>query len=109
MSLGTGTLLLLASSLLSSAADNQFAGTWKLNAAESKGTVPACVQNGVLHIRPGIYKGDSSDRKTAPAKNEAQSGKCASVYLFSPSADGRTLTVTQPQDPSLRAVFEKVD
>jgi hypothetical protein len=36
------------------------------------------------------------------------SGKCAGVYLFTPSSDGRTLTMTQPQvDAKFKAVFEK--
>jgi hypothetical protein len=106
MSLGTATILLLASTFVGFAADNPVAGTWKLNTTESKGPVGAFVHNGILQIPPEIYKGGSSD-KNAPAKKVAESGKGPAVYLFSPSPDGRTLTITQPQDPSIKLVFEK--
>jgi hypothetical protein len=104
----TGILLLAACGLQAFADQNPYAGTWKLIAEKSHGPVPACVQDGVLKIKPEIFTGspNSTGRSAAPAA--PPSGRCAGVYRFTPSSDGRTLTMTQPQvDPNFKAVFEK--
>jgi hypothetical protein len=99
--IATGLLLLAACGVQAFADQNPYAGTWKLNKAKSHGSMPACVQNGVLKIKPEIYTG-------SPKSAGTPSGQCRDVYLFAPSADGRTLTMTHPQsDPKFIAVFEK--
>jgi hypothetical protein len=109
MRLLAATLLLTFCGFLAFAADNPLAGSWKLNPAKSTGPTPPCVRDGVLRIQPEIYTGSSN---TKPAKEPAgagsQSAKCTSVYLFTPSADGRTLTMTRPNaNPPVKSVFEK--
>jgi hypothetical protein len=92
---------------LALAKDNPFAGSWRLNTAQSKGHAPSCVHDGILRIAPEIFTGSS---KPKPAEGPAgvAAGKCTGVYLFTPSSDGRTLTLTQPQGhPGDKAVFEK--
>ena len=104
-------LALAFSGFVASAADNPFAGSWKLNTAKSLGPAPACMQDGILTIRTGIYTGSSKPAPspgTAGSARAAESGKCATVYLFTPSPDGRTLTLTRPQgNPAFKSIFEK--
>jgi hypothetical protein len=88
--------------------ENPHAGTWKLNPERSRGPVPACVQNGVLKIKPEIYTGSPKPALRSAAAPGPSSAKCAGVYRFAASPDGHTLTMTQPQvDPKFIAVFEK--
>jgi hypothetical protein len=103
------TLVLSVCGFVGSAADNPLAGSWKLNPAKSTGPTPPCARDGILRIQPEIYTGSSNPK---PAKEPVGAGstsaKCTSVYLFTPSADGRTLTMTRPNaDPPVKAVFEK--
>ena len=96
-----GLLLSAACGHLAFADENPYAGTWKLNKEKSHGSMPACVQNGVLKIKPEIYTG-------SPKSAGTPSGRCQGVYRFAPSEDGHTLTMTQPQvDSKFIAVFEK--
>lgn len=86
------------------AKDNPLAGSWRLNTAQSKGPAPFCMHDGILRIGPEIYTGTSKPKSSS----ERNSGKCSEVYLFTPSPDGRTLTLTLPQGhPGDKAVFEK--
>jgi hypothetical protein len=105
------TLALAFSGFLASAADNPLAGSWKLNAAKSLGPAPPCVQDGILKIRAEVFTGSPKPdpaRGPTGAAHTPESGKCATVYLFTPSPDGRTLTLTQPQgNPVFKSVFEK--
>jgi hypothetical protein len=109
MRLMVTTLMLACCSFLASAADNPLAGTWKLNATKSIGPTPPCVRGGILIIPAEIYTGSSSPkpvRQTAGTASE--SAKCTSVYLFTPSTNGRTLTMTRPNaDPAYKTVFDK--
>jgi hypothetical protein len=95
---------------LASAADNPYAGSWKLNPMKSVGPPPACLQNGILRLPAEIYTGPKSAPATVSAKaaRAPQASRCG-VYFFQPSPDGRTLTVTQPQEknPTFKSVFEK--
>jgi hypothetical protein len=103
-----GALLLAACQHLAFADENPHAGTWKLNKDKSHGSMPACVQNGVLKIKPEIYTGSPKAAGRSAGASGPSSGQCDGVYRFAPSADGRTLTMTQPQvDPKFIAVFEK--
>jgi hypothetical protein len=83
-----------------------FAGTsWKLNSEKSKGPTPACLalEKGILQLPREIYTGSPSDKPVRPLP-----AKCAIVYKFDFSPDGRTLTLTQPQlDASFKTVFDK--
>jgi hypothetical protein len=95
--------------VLVSAADNPFAGSWKLNTAKSVGPAPSCVHDGIMRIRPEIFTGAGNQGPAGePSGKGKQSAECTSVYLFTPSPDGRTLTLTQPQkNPAFKAVFDK--
>ena len=75
------------------------------------GAYAPCVQDGILKIRAEVFTGspspDSAGERTV-VTHVPESGKSATVYLFTPSPDGRTLTLTQPQrNPAFKAVFEK--
>jgi hypothetical protein len=109
MRLMVTTLVLACCGLLASATDNPLAGTWKLNAAKSTGPTPPCVRGGILIIPAEIYTGSSSSKPVRqPAGTASESANCTSVYLFTPSADGRTLTMTRPNaDPAYKTVFDK--
>jgi len=114
MRLLAATLTLALNIFVASAADVPLAGTWKLNAAKSAGPAPACVHDGILRIRPEVYKGprklDAAGQTNGGATNAAEPGKCSTVYLFTPSPDGHTLTLTQPHvNPAFKSVFEKQD
>jgi len=106
--IAVGLLLFAACQHLAFAEENPHAGTWKLNPAKSHGPIPACVQAGVLRIKPEVFTGSPKSVGRSAAASGPSSGQCAGVYLFAPSPDGRTLTMTQPQvDPKFIAVFEK--
>ena len=103
-----GLLLFAACEHLAFADENPHAGTWKLNPERSRGPVPACVQNGVLKIKPEIYTGSPKPAVRSAAARDRRPAN-ARAFIDSPRrADGHTLTMTQPQvDPKFIAVFEK--
>lgn len=105
------TIGLALAGFIASAADNPLAGTWKLNSAKSVGPTPPCVQDGILKIRAEVYTGspkpDSARERTRGA-SASETAKCATVFLLTPSPDGRQLTLTRPQvHPAFQSVFEK--
>lgn len=103
------TLALAICGVLASAADNPFAGSWKLNTVKSTGPSTSCFPDGTLKIPSEIFTGAGSQQPAGETSGKGKrSGECASVYLFTPSPDGRTLTLTQPQkNPAFKAVFDK--
>jgi hypothetical protein len=99
-------LLVAVCSFLAPAQNIPFAGTsWKLNPEKSSGPTPACLalDKGILRIPRELYTGSPSDKPVRPLPPQ-----CALVYKFNWSADGRTLTLTQPQlDASFKTVFDR--
>jgi hypothetical protein len=99
------TFLLAFSNFLALAQNISFAGTsWKLNPEKSSVPASACLalDKGLLRIPREMYTGVRSDKPVRPFPP-----KCALVYKFTWSADGRLLTLTQPQDASFQAVFDR--
>jgi len=111
MRLVVTALALALAGFIASAADNPLAGSWKLNSARSVGPTPPCFQVGILEIRAEVFTGSPksySARERTVVAHAPEPGKCATVYLFTPSPDGRTLTLTRPQgNPAFKSVFEK--
>ena len=102
------TLAFAICGVLASAADNPLAGSWKLNPAKSTGPATSCFPDGVLRLPPEIFTGARNQKLGEVSGKVKQAGECAGVYLFTPSPDGRTLTLTQPQkNPTFKAVFDK--
>ena len=103
------TFALAVCGVLVSAADNPFAGSWKLNTAKSTGPAPSCFPDGIMRIPPEIFTGAGNQKPAREVSGKVkQSAECTGVYLFTPSPDGRTLTLTQPQkNPIFKAVFDK--
>lgn len=90
------------------AADNPYAGTWKLNLEKSKGPTPACLDNGILVIPPEIFTGAAAPNQDTRLTKIKSPNCFRRVYKFTASPDGRALTLTQPQiDPAFRAVFDR--
>jgi hypothetical protein len=97
--------LLAFGSFLAVAQNIPFAGTsWKLNPEKSSGPTSACLalDKGILRLPRVMYTGAPSDKPVRPLPPE-----CALVYKFTWSADGRTLTLTQPNDANFKAVFDR--
>ncbi len=102
------TLVFASFGLLASTEENALAGPWKLNVAKSAGPAPSCVHDGILRIPSKIFTGSSDRKPTERLTRTSHSTECTGVYLFTPSSDGRTLTLTQPQvNLSITYVFEK--
>jgi hypothetical protein len=105
------TLALACCAFAAAAADNPLTGSWKLNAAKSTGPTPPCVREGVLRIPREIFSGSADSkpgRESWSSATGSRSARCSSVFLFTPSADGRTLTMTRPNaSPAFKTVFEK--
>jgi hypothetical protein len=91
------------------AAENPFAGTWKLNTQKSVRLVPQCVDE-MMVIPPEPFPVSAASHQAIriPNPKGPKPPQCRSVYKFTASPDGRTLTLTQPQvDPAFKAVFDK--
>ena len=93
--------------LMASAADHSLAGAWKFNIAKSVGPAPSCMQDGILTIQAEVYTGSPKQDKDGRAAHSPKTAKCNTVYLFTPSPDGRTLTLTPQANPNFKSVFDK--
>ena len=100
----TGWMLALLGTL-AFAESNPAAATWKLDKQRStlNGPPPSIVRNGILKIRPEIYTGEG----TAAPRRQARTAGASKVFKFDLSPDGRTLTVTRPNDAIMKMVFER--